>query len=136
MVYDDNFWDNSQQHLNHTVTLLSDVTVTGRGHIHTTGVAISVNHPGYYVNIMMNKVKFTFMQELSSDSALEVWIKNCNFLRLQFFENHYWKSLIKTDVPNTLSESSAQCTANIFIQGCTFEKMLVQYWKLMEDPVC
>jgi len=102
MVYDDNFWDNSQQHLNHTVTLLSDVTVTGRGHIHTTGVAISVNHPGYYVNIMMNKVKFIFMQEqvllISSNFALEVWIKDCDFSFCMTDKSRPFKWMIYIDL--------------------------------------
>ena len=47
---------------------------------------------------------------------------NITFSGCSFFENHYWKSLIKTDVPNTLSESSAQCAANIFVQGFAFKK--------------
>ena len=128
LVYDDEFWDNTQQHIytiNHTVALLSDVTIAG--HKYTRGVAISVSHPGYYVNILMNKVKFYTMEQqamsISTDSALGVWVKDCDFMLNEFLSvnTRSFKWMIY------ISIKSGSLEVNITFTGCVFFKN--NYWE-------
>ena len=156
LVYDDEFWDNTQQHIytvNHTVVLLSDVTIVG--HKIMRGVKISVSHPGYYVSITINKMKFYNMEQrlisISTDSVLEVWIKDCHFMLNEFLSTNTrsfsWmiNINIKLGPPevnitftgciffknnywesliktDVLPGSSEICTISFVLQGCKFKK--------------